>query len=89
MKVSRGFPAQRFRPNVWETIQAKAVFMAEYQHSIKCCKHNEAIVNALCAVWQAGRIYQAAAMFADTVTESVAVYDKLMYADGMSIKRNE
>ena len=89
MKVRRGLQAQRFWPNVWETVQAKAVFIAEYQHSIKCCKHNEAIVNALCAVWQAGRIYQEAAMFADTVSERVAVYDKLMQEDGMSIERNE
>ena len=59
--------------------------MAEYQHSIKGCRHNEAIVSALCAVWQAGRIYQAAAMFADTVSERVAVYDKLMQEDGMSM----
>lgn len=89
MKVRRGLQAQRFRPNVWETVQAKAVFISEYQHSIKSCKHNEAIINALCAVWQAGRIYQAAAMFADTVNERVSVYDKLIYADGMSIARNE
>ena len=89
MKVRRGLQAQRFRPNVWETVQAKAVFISEYQHSLKSCKHNEAIINALCAVWQAGRIYQAAAMFADTVNERVAVYDKLIYADGMSIARDE
>ena len=89
MKVRRGLQAQRFRPNVWETVQAKAVFISEYQHSIKSCKHNEAIINALCAVWQAGRIYQAAAMFADTANERVAVYDKLIYADGMSIARDE
>ena len=73
MKVRRGFPVQRFRPNVWETIQAKAVFMAEYQHRIHGCPHTEALVSALCAVWQAGRIYQAAAMCSDTVIERVAV----------------
>lgn len=89
MKVRRGLLAHRFRPNAWEVVQVRAVFMAEYKHSIKCNKHNQSIVNALCAVWQAGRIYQAAAMVTDTVSERIAAYKKLMQEDGMSVEMDE